>query len=267
MKKIVILLAFIAGMFCVNAQSELDAYKYIIVKKQYGFQKSPDKYQLNSLTKFLLAKSDLIVLFDTDPFSDDVALNPCLALKVELVDISGMFSTQLSVNFRDCKNKIIYATSIGKSKSKEYKKAYHEALRISLEMFNTYKHKYTESAPILVKNSRKVSPSANETYTISSTASTEIVIENTIGAIGETTNLLGSYANDKMSFEVKAKGSDFELIHPEIGKIADVYKTSKETIFIVQWTGKNQSRLMEIGADGSLKIDGDDGVNTYKKRQ
>jgi len=267
MKKIVVFFAFMAGVFCMNAQSELDAYKYIIVKKQYGFQKSPDKYQINSLAKFLLEKSDLNVLFDTDEFPNDLAVNSCLGLKVELLDASSMFSTQLSANFRDCKNKVIYTTVVAKSKAKEYKKAYHEVLRGSLAEFSSYKHKYTGTTMVLVEKVKKEVPVVIKEQEVSALAVTEKKAVKKINPTVEASSLIGTYSNSKMTFIVKSKGDNFELVHPEIGKIADVFKTSKAAIFIVQWTGKTQSRLMEIGIDGSLKIDSDNEVNSYKKEQ
>ncbi|PCH78054.1 MAG: hypothetical protein COB98_01460 [Flavobacteriaceae bacterium] len=257
MKKIILIAAFMAGVFCVNAQSELNGYKFVIVKKQYGFQKSPDKYQLNSLAKFLLAKSDLIVLFDTDAFSEEVAMNACLALKVDIIDTSGMFSTQLAVSFKDCKNNVVYTTVIGRSKAKEYKKAYHEALRASLAVFKSYIHTY-KGKPL-----RSV---VEKTPEITAVAYTGIDQENLKSVPVGFTTLLGLYANKDMSFDVKVSGDDYVFVHPEIGKIADVYKTFKSTVFIVQWAGENQARLMEIGADGSLKIDAVNGVKIYKKQ-
>lgn len=263
MKKIILGLTFMAGMFCVNAQSELDAYKYVIIQKQYSFQKSPDKYQLNSLAKFLLEKSDLKVLFATDQFPDDIALNRCLAVKAEIVDSSGMLKTKLLVNFRDCKNRIVYTTVLGRSNSKDYKKGYQEALRQSLAVFLTYKHRYTGTS---IKIVQKEIPVLKESPEIASVTYTEAKSAIKNNPNGIKLSFLGVYTNGGMSFEVKGNGSDFELIHPEIGKIADVYKTSKAAVFIVQWTGKKQSKLMEVSADGSLNIDGDNGINTYKKR-
>ncbi|MBL4745568.1 MAG: hypothetical protein JKY08_04305 [Flavobacteriaceae bacterium] len=267
MKKIVLFIGLIVGMFCANAQSELDAYKYVIVKKQYAFQKSPDKYQLNSLAKFLLEKSDLIVLFDTDEFSDEVALNPCLALNVNIVDDSGMITTQLSVNFRDCKNKLIYTTVIGKSKIKLYKKAYHEALRKSLLVFKSYKHKYTGGALNLLKEAEKESATLKVATAVVSLSNTRENRKNIEDSRLSVLPLLGVFFNDKMTFEVKVLGANYELVHPEIGKIADVYKTSKENVFIVQWAGKKQPRLLIIEANDRLTIDGDSGVNSYKRRK
>ena len=61
------------------AQSNLNAYKYVVVPKKYEFLKEADKYQLNSLTKFLLEKENFVVFFDDD-LSKEIANNRCLTL-------------------------------------------------------------------------------------------------------------------------------------------------------------------------------------------
>jgi len=246
MKKIVLFFAFIAGIFSVNAQSELDGYKYIIVKKQYSFQNSPDKYQLNSLTKFLLEKSDLNVLFDTDEFPGDLAVNSCLGLKMEMIDASGMFKTEVSTNFRDCKNKIVYSTSLGQSKSKEYKKAYHEALRASLKPFLSYKQQYKAVAANSILEVPKDITKRLVSNKVLAVKVSEEREQNTTKPTTIKQSIVGEYGNGVMSFTIKENATDFELMHPDIGKIADLYSTSKPNFFIVKWLGKPATKLVEF---------------------
>ncbi len=265
MKKIIVLVAFLCVVFTVNAQTELNAYKYIIVKKQYGFQKSADAYQLNSLTKFLLMKNNLHVLFDRDNFPNDLAVNSCVALTVELVDESGMFNTELSANFRDCKNQIVYTTPVGMSKIKDYKQAYHAAIRKSFAVLKDYKYSYTGREVVVFEELKKEVSDLNGSHVVSDGYVVDVpekVLPSVSKAIIE-----GDYSNGNMSFKVLLKGGGFELIHPEIGKIATLYKTSTATLFIVQWLGKTEPKLAEITADNSLKIDTDSGFKIYKKKQ
>lgn len=267
MKKVILVIAILCGVFNVNAQSELNAYKYIIVEKQYVFQNSADIHQLNSLTKFLLTKSNLNVLFDTDEFPDDLAVNACLGLKVELLDGSGMFNTQLSANFRDCKNQVIFTSPIGKSNVKEYKQAYHAAIRQSFEVFKNYKYNYIGSKSLLVaKEVIKDQPKVDGTYDVATVKSTAVKEGKKVVAAISKTTVLGTYSNGTMSFLVRSNGDDFELIHPEIGKIADLYKTSNTRLFIVQWLGKPQAKLVTITSENTLEIDTDSGVKIYVRK-
>ena len=103
------------------AQKDINSYKYIIVPNQYEFQKSEDQYQLNSLTKFLFEKQGFSVLLSNESFPEDLARNPCLALKAVLKNNSGMLSTKLNMDLLDCFNAVVFSTDEGKSKIKDYK--------------------------------------------------------------------------------------------------------------------------------------------------
>jgi len=121
------------------AQKDINSYKYIIVPNQYEFQKSEDQYQLNSLTKFLFEKQGFNVLLSNESFPEDLARNPCLALKAVLQNNSGMLTTKLNMDLLDCYNTVVFSTEEGKSKIKDYKKAYQEATRntfVGIEALN-----------------------------------------------------------------------------------------------------------------------------------
>lgn len=136
-----ITLLFITNIF---AQSNLNDYKYVIVPHKYDFLKEADKYQLNSLTKFLLEKETFIVFFDDGNLPDELAKNRCLALFSNVVDNSGMFKTKLSVELKDCNNKVIFKSQEGVSKEKEYKKGYQEALRRAFQSFKSINYSYKQ---------------------------------------------------------------------------------------------------------------------------
>lgn len=128
-------LRLIFGLFLVFsttilvAQKSLNSYKYIVIPNQYEFQKSEDQYQVNSLVQFLFEKQGYTVFLSNESFPEDLAKNPCLALKAIVLDDSGMLSTKLSINLFDCYNTVVFTSIEGKSKLKDYHKAYHEAIR------------------------------------------------------------------------------------------------------------------------------------------
>ena len=59
----------------------------------------------------------------------DLAQNNCLMLNANVVKIKGLLTTKLQLVLTNCKNTVVFSSEIGKSKLKEYQKAYHEALR------------------------------------------------------------------------------------------------------------------------------------------
>lgn len=121
----------------------LNNYKYIIVPKKYDFLKDADKYQINSLTKFLFNKYGYTALFEDDTFPEDLANDRCLALKVDVEKIKKSFlSIKLKINLRDCNDILISRSKEGKSREKEFKTAYNLALREAFETYQFYSYKY-----------------------------------------------------------------------------------------------------------------------------
>ena len=66
------------------AQGNLDAYKYVIVPDKYDAFKEVDKYQLNSLTKFLFKKYGFQTLSEKIAYPAEVINNPCLAVTAKI---------------------------------------------------------------------------------------------------------------------------------------------------------------------------------------
>ena len=139
-----------------GAQSDLNAYKYIIVPEKFSFQRFDDQYQLNSLTEFLFNKEGFSTLVDGDR-PNDLYDNPCLGLTVDLLNNSSMFVTKIVLNLVDCKDVVIYTSVEGGSKQKEYIRGFHEAIRKAFQSFKGLDYKYDSSLavsekPIVVEN-------------------------------------------------------------------------------------------------------------------
>lgn len=127
MKKLLILLFVLLGLQ-VNAQN-LNQYKYIVIPESYNFLGEIDQYRLNSLTKFLFEKNGFDTYMTTEEKPADLQNNPCMGLTPNITEDSGLFTTKIILELKDCYGNVVYATSEGKSKDKDYKKAYHESLR------------------------------------------------------------------------------------------------------------------------------------------
>ncbi len=147
------------------AQHNLNEYKYVIVPKKYDFLKSADKYQVNSLAKFLLEKESFKVFFD-DELPEDLADNRCLGLYANVESTGGLFKTKLVTELKDCNNNVVFKTIEGSSKEKDYKKAYHEALRDAFNSFKDLNYEYqpkkVEKEIVLVKTPKRPVTSKEE---------------------------------------------------------------------------------------------------------
>ena len=103
----------------------------VIVPNRYAFQKEDNQYQLNMLTKFLLEKQGFKVYMENEAPAE-LLQNPCDALKADVKNESNMMTSKVQLLLTDCTNKAVFTSQIGKSREKEFKKSYQEALRNAL---------------------------------------------------------------------------------------------------------------------------------------
>ena len=144
LKKMLFVVSFILFSLYGTAQKDINNYKYILVPKKFDFLKGEDKYQLNSLTKFLFNKYGLEAYFGDDDLPEDLKENRCLALTSEVSDEKGgLFTTKLEIILKDCFGTTVMTSAVGETRTKEYKKAYHEAMRDAFQTFKNLDYTYT----------------------------------------------------------------------------------------------------------------------------
>ena len=127
MNKLVAVIFLFMGIISKSfSQKSLSDYSYVIVSEQFEFQQEKDQYQLNSLIKFLFNKYGFHAYFDSE-----VPLNVfrCDGLWAEAEGTPGFIITKVQLVLRDCTGEEVFRTNYGKSKVKDYKKAYYESVR------------------------------------------------------------------------------------------------------------------------------------------
>ena len=118
------------AFFQVRAQEEkLSAFDYVVVPERFDFQYEQDQYQFNSLLKFLFNKHGFHAYFPSE--LPDVSR--CDGLYADIEEISGFVWTELNIRLVDCDGILFYQTKTGRSKLKDYAKAYSEAVRMAFE--------------------------------------------------------------------------------------------------------------------------------------
>lgn len=127
------ILLFFMGLGLMSAQN-INDYKYVIVPDTYEFSKEEDQYKVNSLTKFLFEKYGFEAYMKSEEKPQDLQDDICKGLKANVIEDSGLFVTKLRVQLEDCRGNMVFESEEGSSREKDYKKAYHEALR---DAFNT----------------------------------------------------------------------------------------------------------------------------------
>lgn len=206
------------------AQKSINNYKYIIVPKQFDFVSSPDKYQTSSLTKFLFKKYGFTAYLSDEVLPNDLAENRCLALTGAVVDKSGMLTTKSVVELKDCNNNVVFSSSIGKSKIKDYKKAYHEAIRkafVSVKGLN-YKHEPLQETKVAIAKPKVTLPK-KQPYA-KATKKDKKIVEPKRANI--TSSLKVLYAQPKIN--------GYQLVNTKPSVVFKILQTDVKNVFIIK---------------------------------
>jgi len=154
--KSLVLAVFLMVSFIGTSQVSLNEYKYIVVPKRFDGFKKENMHQTSTLTAHLFAKKGFSTVYD-DNLPLDLAADRCLGLYVNLVNNSSMFTTKTSLVLKDCSNQEVFLTQEGKSKKKDYKASYNEAITNAFNSIAVLKYVYEP----------KTAPKEEEMVTIS----------------------------------------------------------------------------------------------------
>ncbi len=217
MKKIFLAFAFLLSVG-VTAQ-EINNYKYVILPEKFEFQKEPNQYNLSNLTKMLLEKYGFVVYFPNQQYPEDLALNRCKALYGDLLKKSSMLATSLVIELKDCQGKVVYRTEEGKSREKEWKKAYYEALRSAGNSFEGLNYHYDETAAVTISKP------------VTRTETVEIYVPSNPAqpSAGNTINLLTA----------KKLANGYELLDKSGSSVLKMFKTSQQDYYTAQMESLN----------------------------
>lgn len=153
-KKVFFCFLFFISLSIFSQIEKLNNYKYFIVNNQFSFLKKPDQYKTSSLTHFLLKKNGFNVFLSNKEMPTKVIENPCESLKVSVIDESSMLTTKSRIVFKDCYDKVVFSSDIGKSKEKNYDRAYLEAIREAYQAsFENFKYDFSNEQEIESKSS------------------------------------------------------------------------------------------------------------------
>ena len=135
---------FIFVLFTVagRSQTTINSYKYVLVPERFDFSREINQYGLNTTAKQLLEQKGFVAFVGNEGLPPTLAANKCIALKAEVVEKKGLFSTTLTLFLKDCQGNIIFKGKEGKSREKEFQTAYDEALRLAFESLKDVPYKY-----------------------------------------------------------------------------------------------------------------------------
>ena len=122
---------------------DLNSFKYVVVPNQFEFLRKPNEYQVNALTRFLFEKYGFQAFMEKKELPADFNQDRCNALYADVQNNSGLFVTRLKVVLQNCNGQQVFSSEEGTSREKDFKKAYHEALREAFKSFEDINYHYT----------------------------------------------------------------------------------------------------------------------------
>ncbi|MEE9408756.1 MAG: hypothetical protein V3V28_11855 [Polaribacter sp.] len=99
-----------------------------------------------------MKKKGFTVFLSNENFPNELVQNRCLALTADVVDESSLFKVKSKIQLKDCFGVVIYTSQEGRSKEKDYKKSYHEAIRKAYASLEALDYSYE---PLEVKSIKK----------------------------------------------------------------------------------------------------------------
>lgn len=126
-----VLMLCIGSTHIARSQESISNYSFIQVPENFSFLHSEDQYQLNSLTKFLFNKYGFNAYFPEELPN----VRKCDGVYAVVEGNPGFIYTRITVVVKDCYGAELFRSVEGKSKRKDYKGAYQEALRNAFTSF------------------------------------------------------------------------------------------------------------------------------------
>lgn len=226
-------LLFISLVFFIgknfSQEINLDKYQYIIVPEKFDFLKENDQYQTSSLTKFLLKKKGFKVLLSNEEIPKEIRENRCKSLEAVVKDESSMLSIKTVIQLKDCYGKTVYSSKVGRSKFKEYKRGFQDAIRKAYESMEDLNYGYNPNKTEVVKEVKEVkkeAPLVNEEIV---KPKKEIKVEKKIKKI-DTKDI----KQELPVLYAQPKDDGFQLINTKPEVVFVILKTSKSDFYIIK---------------------------------
>ncbi len=208
------------------AQSSLNDYNMAIIPARFDFQKKDNEHRINSTIKAFLQQKGFEVYLSSDELPEGFMDYNCNKLFVNLIEKSNMFVTELQVEFKDCKNKVLYVTDLGKSNDKNIAKSYNIALQATLKTFNKANYKYSGKTYFDEEADEKIKSRDVENVSQEVTKVIKSEKEVTYEKVGKP----AKQENNQSSIKVINKTNQKELV---------LYKTSNPNIYLANYNGIN----------------------------
>lgn len=200
---IVLFFMSLIGVSAIAQNTDLSSYSYVVVPDRYEFLRSPDQYQLNSMTLFYLDKSG----FNAYLSSNTPNANRCDGLYANVEELRSILGTKLQIVLRDCSDNEVYRSEVGKSKYKEFDKTYQDALR---NAFRSMEALGVNQKDVVLLNASVAASSVENDSKAEVKSSENLPVSNVSGVLLPTSKFL-NYSLDGQSFLLRKTAEGYSL--------------------------------------------------------
>lgn len=148
-------------------------------------------------------------------------------------DDSGVLIVKNKIALQDCFGTLVYASKFGKSKEKEYKKAYHEAIRKAYASMTDLKFVYKPDREVdekkEVNHPKDILPVKKEITVIANTGATEATPEKAL--------ISNQIQKDFVQIETlyaQVKNNGFQLVNTQPKVVFQLLQTNLKEVFILK---------------------------------
>lgn len=244
-------LFFTLFIFLISAYSQksLSDYAYVLVPQQFEFQKGKDQFQVNTLMRHLLNQAGFNPIYDVELEN----LPRCEGLFLDLDLEPSFVYTKIKIILRDCNYNVVYQSQEGISKEKEYKKAFHEAIR---EAFRPLDKMGVNQGDL-----QSLRESFEKRGAAGTATETKVVKNASVSKDAMTTKSLVVYEFKGEKYYLEAKKNEFVIYqmnktNQSFIEFGNLKETSRPGIYL--FTKNGESLLANFDVEDNLLIDGVD---------
>ena len=218
--------------------AQLNSYKYIIVPKKFDIFSEENLWQTSVLVKYLFENEGYNTIYD-DELPPDLVNQRCLGLVVDLEKNSTLTWTKMTIVLKDCNSADIFRSPEGRSKSKDFREAYHESIKEAFRIFETINYSYQ--------------PVEEETVTVNFGNDIRSVEDDAKGQVVKDAAVVQVATPDEQYYkDVQPQPSEYIKEEP---KQAEVEETLAEEGSTDYWTAKESATGYElVDSNSELKV-------------
>ena len=229
--RILLLMLFIASY---GFSQSVNDYKGVIIPMKYDFLKTDNQYRLQTITKINLQKAGFRAFYATEAIPAEIT-DRCSLLYVDVKKDNAFLISKLFIVFKDCYGSIVFQSSIGKSREKEFETAYVDALNDAFISVYALQYNYNDNTNFSPKtgiNTQSVPVTVTPTASVPVVTAVAAVPVVAVSAVKNEPKITENTSSNMLYAQPTSYG--YQLIDSEPKVVMKVYKTSNPASFMAK---------------------------------